>query len=66
MLVINQEARMNLIKEKIEREVAEKAALEANNKEGNLCCFDAEWDICLEIAIAWGVDNENSTYLLEF
>ena len=42
MLVINQEARMNLIKEKIEREVAEKAALEANNKEGNLCCFDAE------------------------
>ena len=42
MLVINQEARMNLIKEKIEREVAEKAALEENNKEGNLCCFNAE------------------------
>ncbi len=38
-----QEARMNLIKEKIEREVAEKAALEANNKEGNLCCFDVEY-----------------------
>ena len=40
MLVITQEARMNLIKEKIEREVAEKAALEADNKEGILSCCD--------------------------